>query len=169
MQRGEVRAMDEGATSPRGAVLPSDGKLIFVSKWRRQVVVACFLCFALIYVAIAVASFTHGSTFGVLWGTGALVWGVWAIRIPLTGLILEPQGIKVRAPLWTYHYSWQEIKSFELVERPISPYAQRFLIHLSDGRVRKVRGFFARGSAEEEGRQEIMKALEARLAQGREQ
>jgi len=164
MRKGEARLMGEDLSLLESNILPPDGKVIWVSHWRQQLVLTYFVVFALLFLGIAIRAFAIGST-GYLLGMGALAWGAWSIRIPLTGLILEPQGIKVRTPLWTYQYSWQEVKSFELVERPISPYAQRFRIHLSAGRVRKVRGFFARGSDEEERRQEMMKALEARLAQ----
>jgi len=144
--------------------LLSDGRLIYVSQKRRQIVSAVFLCYALIFLAIAIAAYSLGSLFGVLWGTGALAWGAWVLRIPRTGLIVEQQGIKIRSPLWTYHYPWREVQAFELIERPISPYMYRLRVHLRDGSVRKVRGFFARGPAEEEKRRLMLRALEERLA-----
>jgi len=167
MRKGEARLKGDGSPLRNDNVLPPDGKVIWVVQWRQQLVLTYFIVFALMFLGIALSGFLIGSA-GYLLGLGALAWAAWAVRVPLTGLILEPQGIKVRAPLWTYQYSWQEVESFELIERPISPYAHRFRIHLSDGRVRKVRGFFARGSAEEKRRQEVMKALQARLACERE-
>lgn len=149
------------------SVLPLDGKLICVSQWRRQIVLAVFLCYVLIFLAISIAYFTIGGVLGVVLGMGAVACGLWACRVPFTGLILDQQGVKIRAPLWTYHYSWHDVQRFELVERPVSPYMHRFRVHLRDGRVKKVRGFYARGPAEEERRRLMLEALEERLAHER--
>lgn len=142
------------------SALPADGKLIHASPWRQQITVGFFVWVALGNLSVAVVAFTLGSSKGLALGVGSLLFAAFCLRAPLTGLAVEHEGIKVRTAVWTYHWSWREIEYFELKPRGYIP---RLRIHLSDGRVKKARGFFARRPEEEERCQALFRGLQERL------
>lgn len=119
-----------------------------------------FIWFALGNLSIAVVALSLGKPKGFALGFAGLLFAAFCLRAPLTGLAVEHEGIKVRTAVRTYHWSWSEIKQFELKPRGYIP---RLRIHLRDGRVKKARGFFARRPEEEERCQALFRALEERL------
>jgi len=155
---------DEGRNKEGSSILPPDGHLIYVSLWRRQVASACLAMFSLLYLSVGISAFAIGTLTGVTLGVVCLVMAVISVRATLSGLMLEDEGMRLRTPLRTYRWKWNEIERFDLRPRGYSP---RFRIHLRDGRIRKVRGgFFAKQAKEEERLQALFEALAARLEAG---
>jgi hypothetical protein len=85
---------------------------------------------------------------------------VGSARLAMSGVMLEPEGIKVRSAWRTHHWGWNEIERFELRERGHIP---RLRIHLRNGKIKKAVGFFARSPAQEERCQALFRGLEERL------
>jgi hypothetical protein len=138
--------------------LPQDGKLIYVTEWRKQLTWLVFGWFALLDIGIAITVFIKGSLIGVLIGLAVLVLAFFTLRLAVTGLMVETDGVTLRAALWTYHWGWDEVDHFELKERGYI----RLRIHLRDGRIKKAPGFFARKPTEEQRCQALFAALEDR-------
>lgn len=144
------------AQARNALILPPDGTLIYVSEWRRMIVWVGFGYFALGSFSIAVAALLLGSLAGLGIAIGSFVNAAFCARMPMTGISLEPGGVRLRTALRTYHWTWDEIERFELKPRGYIP---RLRIHLRDGRVKKSRGLFARRRSEEERCQRSSKRL----------
>jgi len=151
-------------TDRNASVLPPDGTLIYVSEWRQTAGWIVFGWFGLGSLSIAVVAPFLGSIAGFGIALGALVNAAFCARAAMTGISLEPGGMRLRTVLRTYHWTWNEIERFELKPRGYIP---RLRIHLRDGRVKKSRGFFARRRSEEERCQALFQALVERLEAGK--
>jgi hypothetical protein len=141
-------------------ILPPNGHLVYASSVRHQITWLAFGWFALIDLVVAATALALGSFAGVALGVGCVVLAIWSLRIPTTGLVLEEHGIRLRTAFWTYKWHWDEVRRFELKPRGYIP---RFRIHLTDGRIKKAGGFFARRPTEEERSQALVAALTDRL------
>lgn len=143
------------------SVLPPDGKLIYITPWRREIAGACLLLLGLMNLSLGITALLLGKPAGILLGLFSFAMAAFSIRAAMGGLMLEQSGVKLRTPVWTYRWEWSEVECFELKPRGYTP---RLRIHLRSGRVKKVRGGFFAGTPSEEKRcQAFFRALEARL------
>jgi len=156
----EGTSMDKSAQYLEGSPLPPDGTIVYVSPWRRRIAWVCTAGFVYLNLAVAIKSLQLGGLVGIGLVFFSAILIVFVVRLPLSGMILGPQGIKVRSAWWTNNWCWDEISRFELLERGNSP---RLRIHLRNGRIKKAVGFFARSPAQEERCQAMFRALEERL------
>lgn len=140
--------------------LPPDGTLIRVSPWRGQVMWVGTTVFVFIDISVLIKVIELGRLAGVLPALACMFSAIIAIRMPLSGVILERDGVKARNIWWTYHWRWNEIERFELRERGETP---RFQIHLCDDGTKGFLGFFARSPSQEERGRALFRALERRL------
>ncbi len=93
-------------------------------------------------------------------GIFILVWASFFLRIATVGVMVESNGLKARTFLRTYHWRWDEIEGFELLDTVYSPSLQ---VRLRDGRVKGVVGLAARGPRERERATKIFAELNRRL------
>lgn len=151
----------EGPHSANKPILPPDGTAIVVSPWRRKIGWMVAVVFVFLNLSVAVEAVQIGGdpvAIALIFFCIALM--VFSVRMPLSGVSLEAEGIRVRSAWWTHHWRWDEIDHFELRERGNIP---RLRIHLRNGKIKKAVGFFARSPAQEERCQAMFRALEERL------
>jgi hypothetical protein len=142
------------------SILPSDGTIIRVSEWRRQILWVGTVVFGFVGFSVVISAIQIGRPLAIIPALIAVGVIVASIRMPLGGIILERTGVKARSLWWTYRWHWNEIERFELRKRGETP---RFRVHLKDGNVRGFLGFFARTPEEEARAKELFQALQDRL------
>lgn len=150
-----IHAKDQGVPS----VLPADGTLVYVSPWRRNVAWLGSGIFIVIYLNALIRAVQVGGLLPMLIALFSSVMIIFALRMPMSGIILRSSGVTLRMAWWTFSWSWNEIDHFELGERG----SLRLRVHLRDGRTKKAKGFFARSSEEEERCHLLFAALNERL------
>jgi hypothetical protein len=156
-----MQATDENMESAEAAsALPSDGKIIRVSEWRKNFLWLGAFVFGFVGLSVVVSAIQIGRPSALLPALTAIGVIVASFRMPIGGVILERSGIKARNLLRTYRWQWNEIERFELRERGETP---RLRIHLRDGQTKGFPGFFARTPAEEARAKELIQALQDRL------
>lgn len=157
----EMATPSDDARSSGSSLLPPDGTRLRVSPWRQQIAWIPTALYTFFAIGLPITAIQDGYAIAALvslLGCGFAAIG--SARLALSGVILEPRGIKVRSAWWTHHWRWDDIDHFELRERGNIP---RLRIHLRNGKIKKAVGFFARSPAQEERCQALFGALEERL------
>lgn len=149
---------DEG--TPSGALLPEDGTIIRVSPWRRQLLWLGAALLIFINFSVVVQAIHIGRPIALVPVAVCVLATVIAFRIPMSGFVLEADGVRARSVWRNYFWRWDEIDRFELRERG-EP--RRLKIHLCDGSRYGFSGFFARSTAQEERGRSLLVSLEERL------
>jgi hypothetical protein len=158
----EISAQDRqiNKRSAADVTLPPDGTLIRVGTWRIKVAWVGTFIIGLIVLSVLVQAIQIGRPVALLSALAGIFGLAVFIRIPLSGVIIEAQGVKARSVWWTYQWRWGEIERFELRDKGEKP---RFRIRLRDGRTKGFVGFFTQSQSEEERGRALFKALEERL------
>lgn len=157
--RGSDLPEDSTEGMDPGVILPPDGTPVFVSDWRRgilwlPVVVFSFLCLAALLRFLRNDTTAGGLAFFLIFGGAAAA----SVRIARVGLVLGPEGAKVRAFLGTRSWRWNEIAGFELRGSTMP----RLAVNLRDGTSVGIYGFYAGSRKERERAESLLVALESR-------
>jgi hypothetical protein len=140
--------------------LPPDGTLIRVGTWRVKVAWVGTSIIGLIVLSVLIQAIQIGRPVALLSALAAIFGLAVFVRMPLSGVIFEAQGVKARSVWWTYQWQWDEIERFELRDKGEKP---RFRIRLRNGRTKGFVGFFTQSQSEEERGRALFSALEERL------
>lgn len=158
-----IDMLSEASQDDRSATvagLPPDGTLLRIGMWRVKIMWAGTIVIGLIALSVLIEAIQIGSPAAFLSALAAIFASGVFIRMPLSGVLFEQQGVKARTVWRTYKWRWNEIECFELREKGEKP---RFRIRLRDGRTKGFVGFFTQSQAEEERGQALFRAAESRL------
>lgn len=145
-----------------GATLPPDGTLLCANKWRRQVLWIVCASAGVLTGLVAASVIDRGHPVSLLAVAGYGIFSVILARAAMAGIVLESDGIKARKAVKTWRWRWDEIERLELRE---PGERLRLRVHLRDGTIHKLSGFFAWSTKEEAEARALFRALQARTDQ----
>lgn len=140
--------------------LPPDGTPLRANEWRRQALWIVCACVGILTVLVAVSAIDRGHPAGLLAVGGYGLFTAVLARAAMAGILVESEGIKARKAIGTSRWQWDEIERLELRERGER---RRLRVHLRNGTIHKLSGFFAWSEKEECKSQALFRALEGRL------